>query len=128
MTSRELVGVLRGLAGSRIVSADVVEVAPAYDHAEITSLAAATIDARRRFRVQMVQTLSTQVRSALGQFKGSHQCSPFLSILHRAVISEWGAQHLIDRRILGNRRFIELNAETRTVRNVQIAFMKSQRL
>ncbi len=43
MTSRELVGVLRGLAGSKIVSADVVEMAPAYDHAEITSLAAATI-------------------------------------------------------------------------------------
>jgi agmatinase len=43
MTSRELVGVLRGLAGSNIVSADVVEVAPAYDHAEITSLAAATM-------------------------------------------------------------------------------------
>lgn len=43
MTSRELVGVLRGLAGVNIVSADVVEVAPAYDHAEITSLAAATV-------------------------------------------------------------------------------------
>jgi agmatinase len=35
--------VLRGLAGLRLVSADVVEVAPAYDHAELTSLAAATI-------------------------------------------------------------------------------------
>ncbi|MEM0980285.1 MAG: agmatinase [Cyanobacteria bacterium P01_H01_bin.58] len=43
MTSREMVGVLRGLAGLPIVSADVVEVAPAYDHAEITALAAATI-------------------------------------------------------------------------------------
>ncbi len=43
MTSRELVGVLRGLAGLNLVSADVVEVAPAYDHAEVTSLAAATI-------------------------------------------------------------------------------------
>ena len=43
MTTRELVNVLRGLAGLRIVSADVVEVAPAYDHAELTSLAAATI-------------------------------------------------------------------------------------
>jgi agmatinase len=42
MSSRELVGVLRGLAGLNIVSADVVEVAPAYDHAELTSLAAAT--------------------------------------------------------------------------------------
>jgi len=42
MTSRELVGVLRGLAGLNIISADVVEVAPAYDHAELTSLSAAT--------------------------------------------------------------------------------------
>ena len=43
MSSRELVNVLRGLAGLNIVSADVVEVAPAYDQAELTSLAAATI-------------------------------------------------------------------------------------
>ena len=43
MTSRELVNVLRGLAGVNLVSGDVVEVSPAYDHAEITSLAAATI-------------------------------------------------------------------------------------
>ena len=43
MTSRELLGVLRGLAGLSVISADVVEVAPAYDHAEITSLAAATV-------------------------------------------------------------------------------------
>ncbi|MEP7115009.1 MAG: arginase family protein, partial [Ilumatobacteraceae bacterium] len=42
MTSRELVMILRGLAGMNLVSGDVVEVAPAYDHAEITSLAAAT--------------------------------------------------------------------------------------
>jgi agmatinase len=43
MTTREMLGVLRGLADARLVAADVVEVAPAYDHAEITSLAAATI-------------------------------------------------------------------------------------
>ncbi|MDH3692130.1 MAG: agmatinase [Gammaproteobacteria bacterium] len=43
MTTRELVNVLRGLAGLNILSADVVEVAPAYDHAEITALAAATV-------------------------------------------------------------------------------------
>ena len=42
MSSRELVGVLRGLAGLNIISADVVEVSPAYDHAELTSLSAAT--------------------------------------------------------------------------------------
>jgi agmatinase len=41
MTSRELVMILRGLAGMNFVSGDVVEVAPAYDHAELTSLAAA---------------------------------------------------------------------------------------
>jgi len=43
MTSREMVNVLRGLSGLNLISADVVEVSPAYDHAEITSLSAATI-------------------------------------------------------------------------------------
>ena len=43
MTTREILNVLRGLAGLQLVSADVVEVAPAYDHAELTSTAAATI-------------------------------------------------------------------------------------
>ena len=40
MTSRELLAVLRGLAGLDIVGADIVEVSPAYDHAEITGIAA----------------------------------------------------------------------------------------
>jgi len=43
MTSRELLEILRGLAGANLVSADVVEVAPAYDHAEITSIAASHV-------------------------------------------------------------------------------------
>lgn len=43
MTSRELVNIIRGLRGLNLVAADIVEVAPAYDHAEITSLAAATV-------------------------------------------------------------------------------------
>ena len=43
LTTRELVNVLRGLSGMNLISADVVEVSPAYDHAEVTSLAAATI-------------------------------------------------------------------------------------
>jgi agmatinase len=34
---------LRGLDGLDIVGADVVEVAPAYDHAELTALAAASM-------------------------------------------------------------------------------------
>ena len=43
MTSREMVNTIRGLSGLNLISADVVEVSPAYDHAEVTSLAAATI-------------------------------------------------------------------------------------
>jgi agmatinase len=43
LTSRELLATLRALAGIRLVGADVVEVAPAYDHAEITSIAAANV-------------------------------------------------------------------------------------
>ncbi|WP_093836969.1 agmatinase [Streptomyces aidingensis] len=40
LTSRELLEILRGLADCRLVSADVVEVSPPYDHAEITAVAA----------------------------------------------------------------------------------------
>ncbi|MEU7478018.1 agmatinase [Lentzea sp. NPDC042327] len=43
MTSRELLEVLRGLRGLNLVGADVVEVAPAYDHADITSVAASHV-------------------------------------------------------------------------------------
>ena len=40
MTSRELLGILRALRGLDLVGADVVEVAPAYDHADVTAVAA----------------------------------------------------------------------------------------
>ncbi|MGI5506024.1 agmatinase [Lentzea sp. CA-135723] len=40
MTSRELLEIVRGLRGLNLVGADVVEVAPAYDHSDITSVAA----------------------------------------------------------------------------------------
>ena len=43
LTSRELLALLRGLAPASVVGADVVEVAPAYDHAEITAIAAAHV-------------------------------------------------------------------------------------
>ena len=43
LSSRELLELLRGLDGLHLIGADVVEVAPAYDHAEITSIAAAHI-------------------------------------------------------------------------------------
>ncbi len=43
LTSRELLGLVRGLVPASIVGADVVEVSPAYDHAEITAVAAAHV-------------------------------------------------------------------------------------
>jgi agmatinase len=43
MTSREMLGILRGLRGLDLAGADIVEVAPAYDHAEITAVAASHI-------------------------------------------------------------------------------------
>jgi agmatinase len=43
LTSRELLGVLRGLRGLHLCGADVVEVSPAYDHAEVTSMAASHV-------------------------------------------------------------------------------------
>jgi len=43
ITSDKALKIIRGLVGLNLVGADVVEVAPSYDHAEITSLAAATL-------------------------------------------------------------------------------------
>jgi agmatinase len=46
LTSRELLATVRGLAGAPgldVVSADIVEVAPAYDHAEVTAIAASHV-------------------------------------------------------------------------------------
>ena len=41
LTSRELLQTLRAMLGMNLVGADIVEVAPAYDHAEVTCIAAA---------------------------------------------------------------------------------------
>ena len=43
LTSRELLATLRSFAGLNLVGADIVEVAPAYDHAQITGIAAAHV-------------------------------------------------------------------------------------
>jgi agmatinase len=43
LTSRELLGVIRGMKNLNLVGADIVEVAPAYDHAQITGIAASHI-------------------------------------------------------------------------------------
>ena len=41
LTTHQAMSILRGLEGINVVGMDVVEVAPAYDSAEVTSLAAA---------------------------------------------------------------------------------------
>jgi len=43
LSSDKALQIIRGLQGLNIVAMDVMEVAPAYDHAEVTSLAAATL-------------------------------------------------------------------------------------
>lgn len=43
LSSAQALGIVQGLSGLNLVGADVVEVAPAYDVSEVTSIAAATI-------------------------------------------------------------------------------------
>ncbi|HKR67526.1 MAG TPA: arginase family protein, partial [Streptosporangiaceae bacterium] len=43
LTSRELLAVLRSFTRLNLVGADIVEVAPSYDHAQITGIAAAHV-------------------------------------------------------------------------------------
>jgi len=43
LTSRELLRIVRALSAKNIVGADVVEVSPAYDHAQITGIAASHV-------------------------------------------------------------------------------------
>ena len=43
LTSRELLNTLRGLTGLNVVGADIVEVSPPYDHAEVTGIAASHV-------------------------------------------------------------------------------------
>ncbi|WP_175987401.1 agmatinase [Microbacterium tenebrionis] len=43
LTSRELLAMVRALAGTNLVGADVVEVSPPYDHAQLTAVAASHV-------------------------------------------------------------------------------------
>jgi agmatinase len=55
LTSRELLRILRALGAQNIVGADVVEVSPAYDHAQITGIAASHVV------YELVSLLASQV-------------------------------------------------------------------
>jgi agmatinase len=54
LTSRELLAVLRSFASLNLVGGDIVEVAPAYDHAQITGIAAAHV------AYELLSTLAVQ--------------------------------------------------------------------
>jgi agmatinase len=43
LTSRELLGIIRTFAARNLIGADIVEVAPSYDHAQMTGIAAAHV-------------------------------------------------------------------------------------
>jgi len=61
-STRELRTILRGLDGLHIVSADIVEVAPAYDtNAELTTMAAADV---------LFEVLSVMAKTPLGKVQG----------------------------------------------------------
>jgi agmatinase len=62
-STRELRTILRGLDGLKIISADLVEVAPAYDtNAELTTMAAADV---------LFEVLSVMVKTPLGKLAGN---------------------------------------------------------
>ncbi len=60
LTSRELLEIVRGLSSCNLVSADLVEVAPAYDHAEMTSVAAS------HTAYELTTIMSRQIAAARG--------------------------------------------------------------
>ena len=62
LTSRELLEILRGFTGLNLIGADVVEVAPAYDHAEMTGIAASHV----AYDLVSLLALRAQSRSAGG--------------------------------------------------------------
>jgi agmatinase len=64
LTSRELLAILRGLVGCQIVAADVVEVSPPYDHAELTTVAASHVSYELISLMSLAQTDAAASRSS----------------------------------------------------------------
>jgi len=58
MTSRELLRMLRALSDLNVVGADVVEVSPAYDHAQLTGIAASHV------LYELVTLMAAQIEAA----------------------------------------------------------------
>ncbi|MFB7890747.1 agmatinase [Microbacterium sp. NPDC056044] len=61
MTSRELLRMLRALSDLNVVGADVVEVSPAYDHAQLTGIAASHVV------YELVTIMAAQIEATRGE-------------------------------------------------------------
>jgi agmatinase len=70
LSSREALMILRKLGSLDIVGADVVEVAPAYDHADITSIAAATVLQHYLGLLAESKAARARVKAAKGKCEG----------------------------------------------------------
>ncbi len=70
LTSRELLGTLRGLVGTQLIGADLVEVSPPYDHAEITGIAAAHVT------YELLSVLAVNALHAGGRQSSGQTCAP----------------------------------------------------
>jgi agmatinase len=80
MNSSQLLRFIRGLAGLPLIGGDVVEVAPAYDYAEVTTLAAATLIFEMVALVAAAESPETgRASRAAGVASGRHLPAPALS-------------------------------------------------
>lgn len=68
-----MIGILRGLEDLNIIGADIVEVAPAYDWAETTSLAASQV---------AFELLTSMVKRGLRDIAASEQQTAELGDIH----------------------------------------------
>ena len=73
VTSRELLEIIRGFVGLNLIGADVVEVAPAYDHAELTGVAASHL------AYDLVSLLALRHRDAAASTQEPHADASSLS-------------------------------------------------
>ena len=72
LTSRELLAILRGLGGVQLVAGDVVEVAPPYDHAEVTTVAASHVAYELISLMALTEGLATAPRAGSSGRAAAH--------------------------------------------------------
>ena len=81
LTSRELLNTLRGLVGLNIIGADIVEVSPPYDHAEITGIAAAHVG------YELLSVLACNRRNADADAASTQAVNPSHPVTHERALT-----------------------------------------